>query len=236
MEQKTYNGWTNYETWAVALWLDNEEGPYAYWREQAEEHRRTAPDCRQVQQGIWKPTEAAKFNLADQLKLEVEDASPHAEASMYSDLLNAALSEVNWQEIAENMLDALPEPEKAPEAEPVLYAYTRQQAIADGVLVDVTKTAEEAGIRHPTALTAAVWADYVTVPAAVPWQDESGRLWDILTAFRFAATQANSEREMPFAVVVQNDARGPRRVSLKAVCGPGDRGEPVLTVMLPHED
>ena len=24
----TYNGWTNYETWNVALWIDNERGTY----------------------------------------------------------------------------------------------------------------------------------------------------------------------------------------------------------------
>lgn len=36
-EDKKYNGWTNYETWNVALWLDNEEGSYNYWRETAQE-------------------------------------------------------------------------------------------------------------------------------------------------------------------------------------------------------
>jgi len=25
-------------------------------------------------------------------------------------------------------------------------------------------------------------------------------------------------------------------VKLKAICGPGDQGEPVLTIMMPHED
>lgn len=29
----TYNGWPNYETWNVMLWMDNEEGAYTYYRE-----------------------------------------------------------------------------------------------------------------------------------------------------------------------------------------------------------
>ena len=62
-------------------------------------------------------------------------------------------------------------------------------AIRDGVLIDVTKTAKEAGIIYPTAVTQAVWADYVKVPEGVPCQDQEGRLWDILTMFRFAAKQ-----------------------------------------------
>ena len=28
MTEKTYNGWTNYETWNVALWIDNDYGLY----------------------------------------------------------------------------------------------------------------------------------------------------------------------------------------------------------------
>ena len=39
----------------------------------------------------------------------------------------------------------------------VIYQYTRAQAIEDGVLIDVSETAREAGITFPTAVTAAVW-------------------------------------------------------------------------------
>jgi len=28
LTDQTYNGWTNYETWNVALWLQNDEGLY----------------------------------------------------------------------------------------------------------------------------------------------------------------------------------------------------------------
>ena len=72
--------------------------------------------------------------------------------------------------------------------EPV-YAYTRADALADGVLVDVTQTAGEAGFRILVALTASVWADvndlsgrYVT-----GGQDPEGRLWDLLFMAAHAA-------------------------------------------------
>ena len=40
----------------------------------------------------------------------------------------------------------------------LIFAYTRKQAIEDGVLIDVTETAKEAGLRFPTAITAAAWS------------------------------------------------------------------------------
>ena len=40
---------------------------------------------------------------------------------------------------------------------PVVYSYTRAQAVADGVQVEVTKTAQEAGIKFPMFLTRAVY-------------------------------------------------------------------------------
>lgn len=118
----------------------------------------------------------------------------------------------------------------------VIYAYTRAQAIADGVLVDVTPTAKEAGIAFPTAVSSAVWAKCVEVPAACPWQDEEGRLWDVVWMLRHAVSKTANTNVLEFVVLVQNDPRGPKEVRLKAVCGPGDDAAPVITVMLPEED
>ena len=120
----------------------------------------------------------------------------------------------------------------------VIFTYTREQALADGVLVDVTQMAREAGIRHPTALTAAAWAKYVGVPPDVAGQDERGRLWDVLCCFRWAAAHCRRDvNDILFKVAVQNRAAGsPESVQFKAHCGPGDNAEPVLTIMLPQED
>src|SRR5712692_8787925 len=75
----------------------------------------------------------------------------------------------------------------------VISAYTRTQALEDGVLVDVSETAREAGIKFPVALTAAVWGQYVEVPEGVTGQDEAGRLWDILWMFRCAAARFDGD-------------------------------------------
>lgn len=105
MTNETYNGYANYETWAVNLWLGNEESSYRYWREAAEEERRQAATCWQVRENVWPADKAAKYRLADRLKEEVSDGCPGLDPSLYSDLLNAALSEVAWDEVAEQFLE-----------------------------------------------------------------------------------------------------------------------------------
>jgi hypothetical protein len=121
----------------------------------------------------------------------------------------------------------------------LIHRYTRADAIRDGVLIDVSATAKEAGFKFPVALTSAVWSKCVEVPPGVRCQDETGRLWDVLLLLRFAIRGTKGgAAEVRFAVHVRNDnrARTPPLVRLKALCGPGDQGEPVVTVMLPDED
>lgn len=121
----------------------------------------------------------------------------------------------------------------------VIYAYTRSQAVADGVQVEVTKTAQEAGIKFPVFLTRAVFDSYVAVPAGITGQDEAGRLWDIIWMTRFAIMRTRSGADrIPVALYVRNDNRAARLVKLIAQCGPLDMDDPqpAITVMLPDED
>jgi hypothetical protein len=120
----------------------------------------------------------------------------------------------------------------------LIHRYTRAEAIADGALIDFSPTAREASIRYPVALTRAVWERCVAVPPGVVCQDEAGRLWDVVWMLRCAIASAPAGSIVRFALYVRNDNRDctPPLVRLKAVCGPGDQGEPVVTVMMPGED
>ena len=125
----------------------------------------------------------------------------------------------------------------------VIHTYTRVQAIADGVLVDVTKTAREAGFRWPVAVTAGVWDYCVAWPDDNGLQDEPGRLWDVLymahVAIRRLPPGTTPPTRLPYElyVVPRGSTTGQAlRQTLHLHAGPGDRGEPVVTILLPNED
>lgn len=122
---------------------------------------------------------------------------------------------------------------------PVIYSYTRKQAVADGFQIEVSTTAREAGIKFPVFLTRAVFDAYVEVPSGVTGQDEAGRLWDIVWMLRFAILRARpGVARVPVALYVRNDHRAARLIKLVATCGPLDLDDPqpAITVMLPDED
>ena len=122
---------------------------------------------------------------------------------------------------------------------PVIYSYTRRQAIEDGVLIDLTEWAKQTGFSIPVACTAAVWNDYVVPPPGTEelGQSERGRAHDLLWMLWVAIRQkpASSDR-LTYQVIFLNKHRKHETVTLKAICGPGDRGEPTMTILLQHED
>lgn len=124
-----------------------------------------------------------------------------------------------------------------------IHIYTRAQAIGDGVLIDLSKTAHEAGFRLPVAMTAAAWADCVTWNDADSTrqiaQDEAGRLWDVLWMAYLAARRAGNSQRIAFTVNrVPTGGRSPnpQPTTLHMCIGPGDNGAPVITILLPNED
>jgi hypothetical protein len=122
---------------------------------------------------------------------------------------------------------------------PVIYSYTRADALADGQQIDVSTTAQEAGIRFPFYITRAVFDAYVTVPPDVTAQDEAGRLWDLVWMTRFAIIRSRpGVSRLPVALYVRNDNQRSRLVKLVAVCGPKDIDDPApaITLMMLGED
>ena len=123
---------------------------------------------------------------------------------------------------------------------PVISSYSRAQAIEDGVLVALDpKLCLEAGIRHPGAVTAAVHARCIALtPAAEPaGNDLVGRTWDVLATLLHAIRASKGPGSVvAFQALAVTGRMRPTLHRLKAVCGPGDDAEPVITVMLQDED
>ena len=95
----------------------------------------------------------------------------------------------------------------------------------------------------PEALTRAAWA------YAVAWDDshpepqaDDARLWDVLYMAGIAASNAAGEQLTLFDLYrVPNDKRPgfwceAEKVTLGLTIGPGDQGEPVITIMCIEED
>ncbi|MFG2667700.1 DUF6573 family protein [Streptomyces sp. NPDC048387] len=125
----------------------------------------------------------------------------------------------------------------------VIHGYSRARAIADGVLVAVGEDiAREAGFGFPVALTAAAWADCVAwtdEDNRQTYQDEEGRLWDVLWMTRYAIRRSDGGPSCTvelFRVPRDGESEEGERTWLLATCGPGDDMEPVITISLPGED
>jgi len=103
----TYNGWTNYETWNYKLWLDNDSGGYDYCQELATD----------IIKESWRTDYmSARDNaicilgnvLKEQCEEYLEEWMPD-QASCFADLLNGAVSAINWHEIATSLIDDIEE-------------------------------------------------------------------------------------------------------------------------------
>ena len=121
----------------------------------------------------------------------------------------------------------------------LIYSYTRAQALADGVLIDVSALAHEAGFTLPVAVTDSIYHGYLTPPLDLAKAGLSfeGRLWDTLSVLRYAIKASPATDRITFTVLfTMAPDTEPIPVELLAICGPGDSGFPVITIMLPSDD
>jgi len=121
----------------------------------------------------------------------------------------------------------------------VIYSYTREQAIADGVLVDLTQEAQKTGFKIPVALSAGLYHEYVEPPKALEAQGQSlsGRLHDVFMMLRFAAKDRWDGLRVEFEVLFQMD-EGPsfKKVQCVAAVEGDSKGNPCLTIFRPEDD
>ena len=100
---ETYNGWTNYPTWVTTLWMDNDEGTYNALRSlviMAREYEE--PDS--LMNHVFTEEETILYTLVRLVKNFVEELAFLDEATVRSDLLGWAVEQINFREIAENLL------------------------------------------------------------------------------------------------------------------------------------
>jgi hypothetical protein len=118
--------------------------------------------------------------------------------------------------------------------------WSRAQAVADGLQMDITRTAQKAGIRFPVFLSRAVFDACVAIPEGATSQGEAERLWNIAWALRFAIRRAGAHGQIyvRFAIYVCDDDGRPKLVKLTASCGAldFDDSQTAITIAMPDEE
>jgi hypothetical protein len=89
-DEKGCQGYANYQTYCVHLWITSDDETYKYWANLA--HKLI------IEQ------EHPREHLRDALQAHFKDAAPKLE-EMWSDLMTNTLEEVNWQEIATALME-----------------------------------------------------------------------------------------------------------------------------------
>ena len=122
----------------------------------------------------------------------------------------------------------------------VISSYSRMDALNDGVLVDISTLAKEAGFVYPVAVTRAVYDGILNPSPELERQGQSftGRAWDMFAVLHAAirATREPGDQVRFDPLFIRKPGGSPEPVALRSVVGPGDAAEPTITIMLPSED
>ena len=104
-------------------------------------------------------------------------------------------------------------------------SYSRAQAIADGVLVDITAQAKRSRFVYPVAMTSALWDSCKGVGV---FRASSEGVGQILSELHHEIKRSASGGDQLKFVALG--------MTIKCVVGPGDDPAPVITLMLENED
>ena len=113
-----------------------------------------------------------------------------------------------------------------------IHSYSRQQAIDDGVLIDVSQLEREAGFLVPVAITINLYSEFIKT--TLPGQDETGRLWDTLVMLAVNAKHS-TDNVIIYNVLYQMAENHEVNTTLKAIIDLGLEGKPEITIMLLDE-
>lgn len=106
---QTYNGYANYETWLVAVWIDNDQGNIDHWIDVAKHHYNISEDRK-----YFTKKEEAIISFSEDMKEWYGDLVPDSDeigglwsgiCGLWSDMLHAALGSVDWHELAGKYMD-----------------------------------------------------------------------------------------------------------------------------------
>lgn len=135
-EAYNYNGWTNYETWSASLHQD------AYhWKDRAHE---IASDLIDEDHDICDLASETHHQLAMEIKQSINGNAPDDLDGLYSDIMSAALMEINTREMAEAYMDGIVAysvgwnmPDYMPDSDPAVFLNR------DDAVVSLSETMEE---------------------------------------------------------------------------------------------
>jgi len=125
----------------------------------------------------------------------------------------------------------------------VIYSYTREDAIDDGILIPVDTISEnlakQAGFSIPVLVSHSLYEKHLkpTETLEKMGQDIIGRTWDVLNVARYTATQSKDSDRMEFVVsflAVNNSNYDVKLIASIDVMSKNN--QPAIHIFLPEDD
>ncbi len=99
-----YNGWSNRETWAANLWIENEEGSYRHALRLTRQAVQNNTETDDNEEDLPCDQDAAVEELASELEIQFSPDGPRD--GLAGDLFLAAVRRIDWSEIAQHMVES----------------------------------------------------------------------------------------------------------------------------------